>query len=89
MSLNISINLQHGVKTNTTLAVSSCPLTECKHKRHFAYTSILKKPPNFDENCLRQGLGRFSDEMRSNRMHVESQQVTAAVLRQKVSNGKW
>ena len=75
MSLNTSINLQHGVKTNTTSAVSSCPLTECKQKRHFAYTSTLKKPPNFDEKGLRQGLGRFSEEMRSNRMHAETQHV--------------
>ena len=88
MSLNTSINLQHGVKTNTIPIVISCPLTECKQKRRFAYTSILKGSPNFDENGLRQGFSRFFKEMRSNRMHVESQQVTAAVLRQKVSNGK-
>ena len=89
MSLNISINLQHGVKRSATPVVISCPLTECKQKRRFAYTSTLKKPPNFDEKGLRQCLGRFFKEMRSNRMHAESQQVTAAVLRQKVSNGKW
>jgi len=38
--------------------------------------SVLKRPPNFDEFGLRQGLSRFSDEMRSNRMHAETQYVT-------------
>ena len=75
MSLNTSINLQHGVKTNTMPAVSSCPLTECKQKRSFAYTSILKIPPNFDENGLGQGFGRFFKEMRLNQMHAETQYV--------------
>ncbi len=57
-------------------AVISCHLTVCKQKRHFAYTSTLKKPPNFDENGLRQGLGRFFEEMLLNRMHSETQYVT-------------
>ena len=76
MSLNTSINLQHGVKRSATPVVISCYLTECKQKRRFAYTSTLKRPPNIDEKGLRQGLGRFFKEMRSNRMHAETQYVT-------------
>ncbi len=76
MSLNISINLQHGAKRNTMPAVISCHLTECKQKRRFAYTGILKKPPNFDENGLKQGFSRFFEEMRLNQLHAETQYVT-------------
>ena len=76
MSLNMSINLQHGAKRSATPVVISCYLAECKQKRYFAYTCTLKKPPIFGENGLRQGLGRFSDEMRLNRMHSETQYVT-------------
>ena len=75
MSLNMSINLQYGAKRSATPVVISCYLAECKQKRYFAYTSTLKKPPNFDEKGLRQGLGRFFEEMRSNRMHAETQHV--------------
>jgi len=89
MSLNTSANLQHGVKTNTTPVVCSYHLTECKQKRLFAYTAVFDKRARIASNGLSYGFGHFFEEMSLNRMHVESQQVTAAVLRQKVSNGKW
>ena len=76
MSLNASANLQHGVKTNTTPAVCSYHLTECKQKRLFAYTAVFDKRARIASNGLSYGFGHFFEEMSLNRMHAETQYVT-------------
>ena len=53
-------------------------LTKWKREHVFAYTPVFGKLPNFGEKGSGQGLGRFSGEMRSNRKHIEWQEVTKA-----------